>query len=437
MTPTTTATSWIEQSAPPSLTQATSLEEPRLPSFFTFSVTLIGCLLALFIGWAAFTHVEETATASGEVVPSDYIQSIQHLDGGIVKQILIREGELVEVGQPLVRLDATNADADLGQMRAKQVALQLQAARLRSFAAGDKTQKLTAEENAILSSMIESRESQATVLRDQIAQKQNELAALKATRAALEKNIALMEKETEMHEQMAKQGAGSQLMALTAERELNQMRGQLNETVSQQSRAIDAIREAQNRVTSAGADLKSEAMKNLGTVEAELAEVDKSIAKVESAADRTLIKSPVRGVVKGLELHTIGAVIEPGKTLMEIVPVQNALEIEAMVSPSDVGQMKPGQKVKIKVSAYDFSRYGNVTGTLENISASTFQTEKKESFYKARIKLDQAYVGKDKTRNLILPGMTVQAGIITGDKTILQYLLKPLQVAADNAFHEH
>jgi adhesin transport system membrane fusion protein len=140
---------------------------------------------------------------------------------------------------------------------------------------------------------------------------------------------------------------------------------------------------------------------------------------------------------KGLEIHTIGAVIEPGKTVMEIVPVEKDLEVEAMVPPSDVGHMKTGQPVKIKVSAYDFSRYGNVTGVLENISASTFQSEKKESFYKAKIKLDRNYVGNDETRNLILPGMTVQAGIITGNKTILQYLLKPLQVATDSAFHEN
>ena len=432
-----TTSSWIEHSAPAALTQSISLEETKLPDFFAFSVTTIGCLLAVFLVWAAFTPVEETASATGEVVPSDYIQSIQHLEGGMVKQILVKEGELVEKAQPLVRLDPTNADADLGQMRAKQQALQLQAARLKNFSNGDTSQTLTPEENAILASMVASRDSQQKVLRDQIAQKQKELTALNATRSALEKNVTLMEKETEMNRQMAAQGAGSQLMVMTSERELNQMRGQLNETISQQSRARDAISEAQNRTTSLSADLKSEAMKNLGNVEAELAEVNKSIAKSASAADRTEIKSPVRGIVKGLDIHTIGAVIEPGKTLMEIVPVENKLEVEAMVAPSDIGQMKDGQPVKIKVSAYDFSRYGNVNGVLENISASTFQTEKKESFYKAKIKLEQNYVGSDASRNLILPGMTVQAGIITGEKTILQYLLKPLQVAKESAFHEH
>lgn len=432
-----TEKSWSKPVSPRALTQSIALEEVRLPSIFTFSVTLIGSLLALFLTWAAITPIEETASAAGQVVPSDYIQSIQHLEGGIVKQILIKEGDLVEAGQKLILLDATNADADLGQMRARQESLQLQAARLRSFATGNADQQLTEDEKAILSSMVASRDSQENVLRDQISQKQKELAALNSTRSALEKNLVLIKKETEMHEGLARQGIGSQLMAMNSERDLNQINGQIGEITNQQNRAYDAIREAQNRLHSLGADLRSDAMKTLGTVEAELSEVNKSISKVESAALRTTITAPVRGIVKGLNIHTLGAVMEPGKTMMEIVPVEKSLEVEAMISPSDVGHLKEGQPVKIKVSAYDFSRYGNVNGKLKNISASTFQTEKNESFYKARVTLDQNYVGTDPRRNLILPGMTVQASIVTGEKTILQYLLKPLHVAADSAFHEN
>ena len=428
---------WTAGLSPRSLTQSISLAETRLPPLFLFSVMLIGTILVLFIGWAAMTRVEETADASGQVVPSDYIQSIQHLDGGIIQKINVKEGDLVDAGQTLLLLDATNADADLGQMQARQQALQAQVVRLKSFVAGNVDQSLTAEENAILSSMVESRNGQENVLRDQIAQKQKELVALKSTRTALEKNVTLVEKQTAMHKQMAAQGIGSQLMAMNSERDLNEIQGQLGEVISQQNRANDAIREAQNRLHSLGADLKSDAMKNLGTVEAELAEVNKSIAKVKSAADRTTIKSPVRGIVKGLNVNTIGAVIEPGKVLMEIVPVDKEIEVEAMVSPRDIGHLKDGQPVKIKVSAFDFSRYGNVAGTLKNISASTFQNEDKESFYKAKIALNQNFVGKDAKRNLILPGMTVEANIVTGDKTVLQYLLKPLHVATSNAFHEY
>ncbi len=429
---------WMDNLTPRTLTQSITLEEAMLPSLFKFSVVLIGALLVVFITWASFTHVEETASSAGQVVPSDYIQSVQHLDGGIVKQILIRDGDLVEKNAPLFRLDATNANADLGQMHARQQALKSQAARLRNFVSADTNQEpLTADENAILASMIDARASQQQVLQDQIAQKKKELTALKSTRAALEKNVVIIQKESGMLRDMAHKGYSSELTALGSERELNQIKGQLGEVISQQNRAQDAINEAKSRLYSLSADLKQEAMKNLGVVDAELAEINKSLAKVEGAADRTVITAPVRGIVKGLAVHTIGAVIEPGKTLVEIVPVEKDLEVEAMISPNDIGHIKDGQSVKIKVSAYDFSRYGNVTGILKTISASTFQTEKDQSYYKARIKLDRNYVGNDPQRNLVLPGMTVQANIITGDKTILQYLLKPLHVAVDGAFHEN
>lgn len=414
-----------------------SLEERSLPPVFLFTVTLTACLLAAFIGWASVTQVEETASATGEVVPSDYIQSIQHPDGGVVKKILIQDGELVEAGQPLLMLDATNADADLGQMRVRQQALRLQAGRLKNFVSGEGRYILNTEENAILSSMVESRKGQENILRDQIQQKKKELAALQSTRDALEKNVALVEKETAMHRQMAAQGIGSQLMAINSERNLNQIKGQLGEIVSQQNRADAAIAEAQSRLVSLGADLKSDAMKNLGQIDAELAEIEKTLLKAQSASDRTTIKAPVRGIVKGLNVHTVGGVIEPGQVLMELVPMQNKLEVEAMLSPRHIGRLQPGQPVKIKVSAYDFSRYGNLGGTLKKISASTFQNENKESFYKARIALSQNYIGQDPSRNLVLPGMTVDATIVTGEKTILQYLLKPLHVAASNAFSEH
>jgi membrane fusion protein, adhesin transport system len=432
------APDWLDNLSPRALTQSITLEEARLPSLFKFSVILIGAVLTAFLSWASFTHIEETASSSGQVVPSDYIQSIQHLEGGIVRQILVKDGDLVEKNAPLFRLDSTDAEADLGQMHARQKALQSQAARLRNFVNADSSaEPLSADEAAILNSMVEARASQEQVLQDQIAQKQKELVALKSTRAALEKNVSLTQQETEMHQEMARKGYGSELTALGSERNLNQIKGQLGEVISQQNRAVDAIREAQSRLTSLGADLKQDAMKTLGTVEAELAEVNKSLAKVESAANRTVITSPARGIIKGLAVHTVGAVIEPGKTLVEIVPVDKDLEVEAMISPTDIGHIKGGQPVKIKVSAYDFSRYGNVTGMLKTISASTFQTEKDQSYYKARIKLDRNYVGNDSQRNLILPGMTVQANIITGDKTVLQYLLKPLHVAADSAFHEN
>lgn len=418
------------------ISQSIALEEPSLPRLMHFSILLIGSLIALFVVWANFSIVEEVTVATGEVAPSGYIQDIQHPDGGVVREILIQDGDLVKAGQQLMRLDATNANADLGQMRARQTALSLQAARLRSYTGNHTAQQLPPEEQAILSSMEDARANQRNVVLDQILQKEKELAGLTASRAALQKNVALKQKEYSIYKSTQERGSSSQLMVLTSEQELNQLQGQLADTVSQENRARAAISEARNRLQSVDSDLKQDAMKTLGQVEAELAEINKSIARQEGAAERTTLAAPVNGVVKGLAVHTLGAVIAPGNVVMQIVPVDDEMIVEAMVPPGDIGNIKPGEKAKVKVATFDSSRFGHIDGKVTKISASTFQDEDGNSFYKARIKLDRNYVGNDPRKNKVMPGMTVQADIITGERTILEYLLKPIKNAADSAFHE-
>ena len=435
---------WLDElarpSAPPShLTQSIALEETSLPDVLRAGVLLIGSMLVVFIVWAMFTHLAEVTTTAGQVIPSGYVQSVQHLEGGIVKDILIHDGDRVEAGQVLFQLDDTSAGADLGQMRARQQTLQAQAERLRQFTATVNAQdpkELSNDDQAILKSMEESRDSQRQVLKEQIAQKENELKSLTATRVALAKNVALMDKENKIHQHLAEKGYGSELTALTSERQYNQMKGQLDDAENQENKAQDAIHEAQGRLLSLDADLKQQAMKTLGEVEGQLAETTKTLEKYEGTASRTTIVSPVRGIVKGLAVHTIGAVIEQGKVLCEIVPVDEELKVEALIPPSDIGQLHVGERVKVKISAFDYSRYGSVGGNLESISATTFQQQDGHAFYKAIIRLDRPYVGKDPSRNQISPGMTVSADIITGDKSVLQYLLKPIYVATEGAFHE-
>lgn len=428
----------MQNEAPAEITQSIALEESSVPRLIYTIVTLVGLIVGLFVFWAGFARVEEISVASGQVVPNGYIQDIQHADGGVVKEILVREGDLVEKGQPLIRLDATNANADLGQMQARQQALQLEASRLRIFSGieSEQASDLTSEERAILSSMEEARDNQRNVIRDQIAQREKELTAAMASQTALGKNVTIKQQENKLFADSLRRGSSSKLAALTSQRELNQLEGQFNETKSQVSRAQDAVQEANSRLQSLETDLRQDAMKKLGTVEADLAEVNKSIGRQEGAADRTVLTAPVRGIVKGLTVHTLGAVVESGKVIMEIVPVDEELLVEILLSPADVGNIKIGQSVKVKVSAFDFSRYGSISGKIENISASTFQNNEGQFFYKGRVRLDQNHVGGDSKTNLILPGMTVQADINTGTKTVLQYLLKPIQIVTQNAFSE-
>lgn len=427
---------WMSAATRRRLTQSIALEESPVPGLLRSCVGVSFLLVSLFLAWSAVAEVEEVASAAGQIVPSGYIQDIQHLEGGIIREILVQEGDLVEKGQPLVKLDDTGANADLGQIRAKQKTLELQVQRLRRFADGAGTDSLTGDEKAILDSMNAARSTQKDVLTAQLEQKRRELDAISSNKAALQKNVALARKEYDINFQMEAKGSSSKLATLNAERQLNQLVGQLNEATTQEVQAQSAITEAQSRLQSLDASLRQDALKSLAEAQGELDELNKGLGKLENAASRTTVTSPVRGLVKGLSVHTLGAVIEPGKVLMEIVPVGEELIVEALVSPGDIGNIEKGEAVKVKVSAYDASRYGSVPGKLLSVSASTFQTQEGQSFYKARIQLAHDYVGEDANRNLLLPGMAVQANIITGQKTVLEYLLRPLKAATEDAFHE-
>ena len=423
------------------LTRSIALEEAEVPRYLLTAVFLCCLILAAFIGWAAISRIPEKVTAPGTVIPHGYSQTVQHLEGGIVREIMVRDGDLVDIGQPLMRLDSTTATADLGQVNVRRGALALRAERLRQFVGmsqntNDDGKQLTPEEAAILSSMEDSRNSQRQVLRDQIAQKKRELQGLRATEETLRKNVDLTENENDIRQKLLSQGYSSKLAAIETERQFNAMKGQLADVIAQSQRAQDAIREAEGRLLSLDADLKQQAMQELGKTEAELAELDQSMGKYKDTLSRTTISSPVRGIVKGLTVNTIGAVIEQGKVLLEIVPVDAELIVEVLIQPASVGNLQVGQPVEVKVTAYDYTRYGSVPAQLQAISASTFQAQDGASYYKAQIKLARNYVSDDPTKNIILPGMTVQADIITGRRTILEYLLKPVYTTLESGFHE-
>ena len=422
---------------PRQLTQSIALEEEAGLDALNISIRITAVFVAVFIAWSSIATVNEVAIAQGQVIPSGYVQNVQHLEGGIVREILVEDGELVKRGQPLLRLDPTDAEADLGQMLARQDSLRLQASRLKKFADGDADiDQLSVAEQEILSSMEQARASQQQVIGDQILQKEKEFQAVTAGRIALEKNLKILQSEYDINKKLANRGSISKMAVMATERELNALEGELSATLSRENQALAALNEATSRLQSLGAGLKQEAMKNLGVIEAELAEIEQSIAKLQSASNRTVIEAPVDGVVKGLTVNTLGSVVEPGKTILELVPVDKDIVVEAMVSPTDIGNLQKGQKVNIKITAYDFARFGSIEGKVEAISASTFQNEKGQSFYKTKIRMEKNYIGNNPEANSILPGMIVQADIITGQKTILEYLLKPIQVAASTAFHE-
>ena len=272
---------------PKALTQSIAMEEARIPGSFHTGINIIGTLMALFIGWAAFTNVQEVAVAQGQIVPNGYVQTVQHLEGGIVRDIMVEDGQMVEKGQPLLKLDDTNANADLGQMLARQKSLQLQATRLRSFSSGQATDDtLTPEEQAILTSMENARTSQQSILNDQMAQKEKELQGIIATRKSISSNLALAREELNINRTLSKRGSVSKMAVMSSERQVNALEGDLANSISQENQITAASGEVRSRLQSLDDDLKQDAMKNLGQVEAELAEINKSITKLQSASNR-------------------------------------------------------------------------------------------------------------------------------------------------------
>lgn len=429
------------------LSQTALIEETVAPHVVRTTLMIISTIIILLVIWSSLTYVNEIAITEGEVLPSKHIQAIQHLEGGIVSEINVSEGELVEKGQILIKLDGSGLKKDLEGLKAKKLSLQYQSLRLKSFInqtiptfneipAEDRNKQMEDKQLKAFESMIKAKESERKVIEEQIAQKEDFLKNLKGKYETLAENIKLVSEERDLKKQLTDKGRLSKFNFLDIQKQLNQIQGEINSIESDISQAKNSIEEYQNRLESLNAKAIDEAYQELIRVNTDLAQIDEVTRKLSDQIYRLDIRSPSYGYVKGLKVKTIGGVIESGKVIIEIVPLEGTLVIDTKIKPRDVGHVKIGQLVRVKVSSYDFSRYGTVNGTLEYISATTFINEDGTRYYLGKVSLEKNYVGKDPIRNLIIPGMTVQADIVTGNKSILAYLLKPINAAIATAFTE-
>ncbi|MFN4163545.1 MAG: HlyD family type I secretion periplasmic adaptor subunit [Ferrovibrio sp.] len=425
------------------LTLALQLEEGQPPRLMQFTVWLVAAIIACAVGWAAVTKVAQVARAPGEIIPNGHTQPIQHLEGGIVREAAVREGDLVEAGQVLVRLDHTGVMAELEQVRTRESSLRLQAERLRAFAEGRiaaledaAEQSLSADQAAILRSQEKARLSQRAVLERQLAGRRADLEALLSQQKTLQRQIVITGEALEMRKTLTQQGLNSKLTFLDVQREMNRVQGELSTVTVNIGRAREAIAEAEQRLIELESRLSADAMRELGAVTSDLRQIEELRVKLEDRVARTEIVSPVRGIIKDLRAYAAGAVIQPGGFVAEVVPVGRELIVEARVSPSDIGQLRPGQPVAVKVSTYDFAQFGSVPGQLVHVSPSTFHGPNIAPFYKALVRLERGYAGEDPARNPLLPGMTVLADIKTDERTVLRFLLNPVYRAIDTAFQE-
>ena len=428
------------------LAQSVVLEEAGSSNLIRAGMITVGLVIIAFIAWSYFTEVDEVSISFGEVVPSGKIQTIQHLEGGILSEILVTEGQIVEAGDPLVRLDPAAAFAEKNQMQARRAGLLLKAERLRAFGTGREPDfsivgqefaTLIEDQETIYNVQTSSQESRREVLVNQIEQTRTELDVLDVNREELlRKHQKIVMDELKIREKLFKKGLTSKVVYLELQREANQSRGDVNRIVQEKLKALEAHEEAKNRLTQDVAKTKEEALSEMGTVTAELAQVREAIAKLEDRVKRLEVIAPVRGIVKGLQSTTVGGVLAPGATVTEIVPLDKELIVETKIATKDVGHMRIGQPVTVKITSFDFARFGGITGELSAISATTFLNEQQEPYYKGQVALDRSYVGYDPESNQIMPGMTVQADVTTGKKTLLQYLLKPVYSSVNEAFRE-
>ncbi len=415
-------------------------QEPlRARALLRFSALLV---LALLV-WAALAQVDEVTRGEGKVVPTRQVQVIQSVDGGVVDEILVREGQVVELGQVLLRVDPTRFESNLGESRANQLALQAKALRLKALTRGGSfnppaelvrdAPDIVAHERRLYESKRDEISTQVSMAQNQLSQRQQELNEMRARKSQADRGLELLQKEINATRPLVRTGAVSEVEVLRLERDKARLRGEREQAGAQMSRVQASISEAQRRIEEVQLNARnlmsaelSETMSKLSA----LNEGDRALADKVAKAD---IKSPLRGTVKRLLVNTVGGVVQPGKEVVEVVPLDEALILEARITPRDIAFLRPGLKASVKFTAYDFAIYGGLNAVVENISADSVVDQKDNAFYLVRLRTDKALLDD---RLPIIPGMVAQVDILTGKKSVLSYLLKPVLRAKANALSE-
>lgn len=416
------------------------------PTLARITVWLVSLLLLTALVWAKFAVLEEVTMGEGKAIPSSKIQVIQNLEGGIVAEIFVREGQLVNKGDVLLRLDDTRFLSNRGESDADRMALTARLERLQAEAEGrpllmpaqitSKAPQLVEDELALYNSRQDRLHSEQRTLNEQLRQKTQELAEFSSKQQQYRSSLGLIQQELNMSQPLVSSGAISEVEILRLRRSAVEMRGSLDATTLAIPRAQAGISEIKSKMEESELAFRSDAFKELNEVRTELQKITASSLAIEDRVSRTTVQSPVHGIIKQLKVNTIGGVVQPGSDLLEIVPLEDNLLIEAKVRPQDVAFLHPGQKAMVKFSAYDYTIYGGLKANLELISADTITDEEGNSFYLIQVRTDKNHLGSDAHPLLIIPGMIATVDIITGEKSVLDYLLKPVLKARAEALRE-
>ncbi|WP_419786991.1 HlyD family type I secretion periplasmic adaptor subunit [Pseudodesulfovibrio sp.] len=408
-----------------------------------------GTILFMFLGflvWAKLAVLDEVTKGFGKVIPSQRVQEIQNLEGGILSEIFVQEGQIVEKDTLLCRLRNEQAASFLRDAQTKAQEHRAAIARLTAVVEGhdpifdedlkEKAPQLVGDQTRTFHAQMNQLSIELGVLQDQYDQKMSEVTEMEGRRAQLRKSLKVAEKQRDIAKPLVEKHIHSELDYLALEQKVLELKGNVDALTLGLPRVKKAAQEALGRMEQRKAEFRSDALEEINQRRRELHSINETLAAGGDRVTRTDVRSPVKGVVKHILINTLGGVVKPGESIMEVVPLDDSLLVEANVKPSDIAFLHPQQKAKVKITAYDFSIYGGLDGTVENISADTIQNEKGESFYLVKVRTKSNSITYRGESLPIMPGMTAQVDILTGKKSVLDYLLKPILKARQNALRE-
>lgn len=399
-------------------------------------------VLALLV-WAAFAPLDEVTRGEAKVIPSSQVQVVQTVDGGVVEEMMVREGQIVSPGELLLRIDPTRFVSSLRENRVEYLALLAKSARLQALTNGTALQfppevtrdapEIAQHERRLYDSSQAGLDAQLSIARQQLAQRQQELNEVRARNAQAARGYELANEELAVTRPLTKSGAVSDVDILRLEREVARLRGDRDQTAAQISRIQSAISEAARKVEEIELSTRNQMRGELSETMSRLASLSEGSRALADRVKHAEVRSPVRGTINRLLVTTVGGVVQPGSKIVEIVPLDDALILEVRIKPKDIAFLRPDQPALVKFTAYDFAVYGGLEATVEHIAADTVTDEEGHAFYTVRVRTLKSSLGENRP---IIPGMVAEVDIITGKKTVLAYLLKPVLRAKANALSE-
>ena len=405
---------------------------------------LIFLLFAAFVVWAHFAVLDEVTRGTAQVIPSRRIQVIQNLEGGILDEILVDENQIVNKDDILIRISNEMASSLFRDAEIKSLEHTVAIARLRAEADGGAilfpenitAPQLIADQKAIYTSKKRQLDLEIGVLESQYRQKIQEVKEMTSRQKQLRSSLNIAREQRDIAKPLAKRNLYPKVEYLTLERDVLTLEGEIQSLTSSIPRAREAAEEAKQRIASRKAEFRSTAQEEINRRRTERRSLQETLSAGQDRVSRTEVRSPVRGTIKQIIISTQGGVIRPGEPIMEIVPLDDTLLVEANIRPADIAFLRPGQKAMVKISAYDFSIYGGLEAKVEQISADTILNAKDESFYKVKLRTNSNAIHYRGEKLPIIPGMTATVDILTGHKSVLDYLLKPILKAKQNALRE-